>query len=187
MKIFFKNNIINKPIVLIGIMGAGKTTLGKKLAKHLDMEFYDSDEEIESKTGLSIKIIFKEQGELAFREMEEKVVTQLLLGSKRIIATGGGAFINPNLRKIIKKRAITIWLKTDVDLATIRVKDNKRRPLLNNVDVRETLSVMIEKRNPIYSEAHVTVESENIPHNKMISKLLYELETQAAIKIKKQI
>ena len=119
--------------------------------------------------------------------MEEKVVTQLLLGSKRIIATGGGAFINPNLRKIIKKRAITIWLKTDVDLATIRVKDNKRRPLLNNVDVRETLSVMIEKRNPIYSEAHVTVESENIPHNKMISKLLYELETQAAIKIKKQI
>ena len=168
-------NIINRPITLIGIMGAGKTTLGKRLARQLNLEFFDSDIEIEYFAGCTIKTIFERQGEQAFRNIEQKVLAQLLSGSNRVIATGGGAFINPDTRLLIKEKTISIWLKTNLNLAMSRVEGRDKRPLLNNVDIRKKLDQIINQRNPIYAEADITIDSENIPHDQMLNKLLYAL------------
>ena len=168
-------NIINRPITLIGIMGAGKTTLGKRLAKQLNLEFFDSDIEIEDFAGCTIKTIFERQGEQAFRNIEQKVLAQLLSGSNRVIATGGGAFIDPDTRLLIKEKTISIWLKTDLNLAISRVEGRDKRPLLNNVDIRKKLDQIINQRNPIYAEADITIDSENIPHDQMLNRLLYAL------------
>tara|TARA_Y100000994_G_C15553925_1_gene385297 strand:- start:13 stop:591 length:579 start_codon:yes stop_codon:yes gene_type:complete len=168
-------NIIDRPITLIGIMGAGKTTLGKRLAKQLNLEFFDSDLEIEDFAGCTIKTIFERQGEQAFRKIEQKVLAQLLSGSNRVIATGGGAFINPDTRLLIKEKTISIWLKTSLNLAMSRVEGRDKRPLLNNVDIRKKLDQIINQRNPIYAEADITIDSENIPHDQMLNRLLYAL------------
>ena len=168
-------NIIDRPITLIGIMGAGKTTLGKRLARQLNLEFFDSDIEIEDFAGCTIKTIFERQGEQAFRNIEQKVLAQLLSGSNRVIATGGGAFINPDTRLLIKEKTISIWLKTNLNLAMSRVEGRDKRPLLNNVDIRKKLDQIINQRNPIYAEADITIDSENIPHDQMLNKLLYAL------------
>ena len=168
-------NIIDRPITLIGIMGAGKTTLGKRLARQLNLEFFDSDIEIEDFAGCTIKTIFERQGEQAFRKIEQKVLAQLLSGSNRVIATGGGAFINPDTRLLIKEKTISIWLKTSLNLAMSRVEGRDKRPLLNNVDIRKKLDQIINQRNPIYAEADITIDSENIPHDQMLNRLLYAL------------
>ena len=174
-------NIINRPITLIGIMGAGKTTLGKRLAKQLNFEFFDSDLEIEDFAGCTIKTIFERQGEQAFRNIEQKVLAQLLSGSNRVIATGGGAFIDPDTRLLIKEKTISIWLKTDLNLAISRVEGRDKRPLLNNVDIRKKLDQIINQRNPIYAEADITIDSEDIPHDQMISRLLYAVAEYSGI------
>ena len=174
-------NIINRPITLIGIMGAGKTTLGKRLAKQLNLEFFDSDLEIEDFAGCTIKTIFERQGEQAFRNIEQKVLAQLLSGSNRVIATGGGAFINPDTRLLIKEKTISIWLKTSLNLAMSRVEGRDKRPLLNNVDIRKKLDQIINQRNPIYAEADITIDSEDIPHDQMISRLLYAVAEYSGI------
>ena len=174
-------NIIDRPITLIGIMGAGKTTLGKRLAKQLNLEFFDSDLEIEDFAGCTIKTIFERQGEQAFRKIEQKVLAQLLSGSNRVIATGGGAFINPDTRLLIKEKTISIWLKTNLNLAMSRVEGRDKRPLLNNVDIRKKLDQIINQRNPIYAEADITIDSEDIPHDQMISRLLYAVAEYSGI------
>ena len=174
-------NIIDRPITLIGIMGAGKTTLGKRLAKQLNLEFFDSDLEIEDFAGCTIKTIFERQGEQAFRNIEQKVLAQLLSGSNRVIATGGGAFINPDTRLLIKDKTISIWLKTNLNLAMSRVEGRDKRPLLNNVDIRKKLDQIINQRNPIYAEADITIDSEDIPHDQMISRLLYAVAEYSGI------
>jgi len=174
-------NIIDRPITLIGIMGAGKTTLGKRLAKQLNLEFFDSDLEIEDFAGCTIKTIFERQGEQAFRNIEQKVLAQLLSGSNRVIATGGGAFINPDTRLLIKEKTISIWLKTNLNLAMSRVEGRDKRPLLNNVDIRKKLDQIINQRNPIYAEADITIDSEDIPHDQMISRLLYAVAEYSGI------
>jgi len=174
-------NIIDRPITLIGIMGAGKTTLGKRLAKQLNLEFFDSDLEIEDFAGCTIKTIFERQGEQAFRNIEQKVLAQLLSGSNRVIATGGGAFINPDTRLLIKEKTISIWLKTSLNLAMSRVEGRDKRPLLNNVDIRKKLDQIINQRNPIYAEADITIDSEDIPHDQMISRLLYAVAEYSGI------
>lgn len=174
-------NIIDRPITLIGIMGAGKTTLGKRLAKQLNLEFFDSDLEIEDFAGCTIKTIFERQGEQAFRKIEQKVLAQLLSGSNRVIATGGGAFINPDTRLLIKEKTISIWLKTSLNLAMSRVEGRDKRPLLNNVDIRKKLDQIINQRNPIYAEADITIDSEDIPHDQMISRLLYAVAEYSGI------
>jgi shikimate kinase len=174
-------NIIDRPITLIGIMGAGKTTLGKRLAKKLNLEFFDSDLEIEDFAGCTIKTIFERQGEQAFRNIEQKVLAQLLSGSNRVIATGGGAFINPDTRLLIKEKTISIWLKTSLNLAMSRVEGRDKRPLLNNVDIRKKLDQIINQRNPIYAEADITIDSEDIPHDQMISRLLYAVAEYSGI------
>ncbi len=174
-------NIIDRPITLIGIMGAGKTTLGKRLAKQLNLEFFDSDLEIEDFAGCTIKTIFERQGEQAFRNIEQKVLAQLLSGSNRVIATGGGAFINPDTRLFKKEKTISIWLKTSLNLAMSRVEGRDKRPLLNNVDIRKKLDQIINQRNPIYAEADITIDSEDIPHDQMISRLLYAVAEYSGI------
>jgi shikimate kinase len=165
---------LKKPIVLVGIMGAGKSSVGQKLAKSLYLPFYDIDNEIEKVACCSVADIFFYAGEEYFRKVERQVLESLLTkGQPMIIATGGGAFINDNLRELIKKYSISVWLKADLEILVERV--NKRpysRPLLDGKDTRKIMDELIKKRYPIYSEADITLVSDNQSIGQMITSVV---------------
>ncbi|MFP9138749.1 shikimate kinase [Devosia sp. XGJD_8] len=157
--------LAGKPLVLVGMMGAGKTTVGRRLANRLGRHFLDSDEEIEKAAQMSIPEIFEQRGEPEFRAGETRVIARVLKESNVVLATGGGAFVNGETRALVKAEAISIWLKAEVDILFERVSRRSNRPLLKTANPRETLEKLIEDRYPIYAEADVTVISRDVPQD----------------------
>lgn len=154
---------IDKPIVLVGLMGAGKSCIGKRLASHLGLLFVDADREIEAAAGCSIPDIFGMHGEKAFRDGERRVIQRLLGNPIHVLATGGGAFVDSSTRELVKERALSIWLRADLDLLLKRVSRRNDRPLLQNVDPRAKLAELIDLRHPFYGEADIIVDSADGP------------------------
>ncbi|WP_332691100.1 shikimate kinase [Devosia sp.] len=157
--------LAGRPLVLIGMMGAGKTTVGRRLANRLGRHFLDSDEEIEKAAQMSIPEIFEQRGEPEFRAGETRVIARVLKDRDVVLATGGGAFVNGETRALVKAEAITVWLKAEVDILFERVSRRSNRPLLKTSNPRATLEKLIEDRYPIYAEADVTVISRDVPQD----------------------
>lgn len=159
-------------ISFVGLMGVGKTTIGRRLAKRLDLPFYDSDDEIERASGRSIKGYFKDHGEAAFRSGECRVIERLLDGSPKILSTGGGAFIHDETREILLKHSLTIWLYADFDTIMARVGRKNTRPLLDVPDPEAAMKALMEVRNPIYETAHLTVSAAGGTHHQTVDKVM---------------
>lgn len=150
----------DKSIVLVGLMGAGKTCIGRRLATWLGLPFVDADSEIEAAAGCSIEEIFGRFGEQAFRDGERRVIARLLEeGPPRVIATGGGAFVNPETRANVRRSGVSVWLKADLEVLLHRVSRRNNRPLLKGGNKRETLEQLMDERHPFYAEADVTIET----------------------------
>ena len=172
-----------RTIALVGLMGVGKSSVGRRLANALDLPFRDADHEIETAAGRSIPDIFAEMGEPAFREGERRVITRLLEDPPHVLATGGGAFMNDETRALIKERSISVWLKADLEVLVRRVSRKDSRPLLSGKDPLAVLTELAEKRYPVYAEADITVETGDTAHHvtvdQVIRALTRHLEEQA--------
>lgn len=164
-----------KSIALVGLMGAGKSTVGRRLAKRIGLPFADADREIEAAAGLSIAEIFERYGEAHFRDGERRVLARLIEGPPRVIATGGGAFMNDATRALILARCTAIWLDAEIETLAERVGRRGHRPLLKDKDPLALLQGLAEVRNPIYAEAHLTIRSGALPHEKMVDRIVEAL------------
>ena len=163
---------IDCSVVLVGLMGAGKSAIGRRLASRLGIPFVDADEEIERAAGCSISDIFEIHGEAAFRDGERRVIARLLARPPHVLATGGGAFMDPETRVAIRACGISVWLRADLDLLVSRVSRRNNRPLLAGGDPREILQRLMNERHPIYAEADVVVESGDGPHEQTVEAVL---------------
>ena len=164
-----------RTITLVGLMGVGKSSVGRRLANALDLPFKDADVEIEAAAGRSIPDIFAEMGEPAFREGERRVIARLLENPPHVLATGGGAFMNDETRALIKERSISVWLKADLEVLVRRVSRKDSRPLLSGKDPLEVLTELAEKRYPIYAEADITVETGDTAHHVTVDQVIRAL------------
>lgn len=164
-----------RPIVLVGLMGVGKSTVGRRLAGRLHLPFVDADKEIETAAGLSIPDIFARYGEQGFRDGERRVIARLIDGRPKVIATGGGAFMNDETRALILARATAVWLDADIEVLLDRVSRRDDRPLLHDRDPREVLVELSAKRNPVYALAPIHVRSEPLPHDATVDSILKAL------------
>lgn len=167
---------LDRPVVLVGLMGAGKSTVGRRLAKRLGLPFVDSDDAIEDAAGFSAAEVFERFGEADFRDGERRLVARLMDGQVRVIATGGGAFVDPRTRKLLNERAITIWLDAPVEVLADRTGRRDTRPLLRNSDREGTLQRLAEQRGPAYAEAHIQVKSGNGAHKRVVEAIVEALE-----------
>ncbi|MGF1445439.1 MAG: shikimate kinase [Pikeienuella sp.] len=166
-----------RPVVLIGLMGAGKSSVGHKLAELLKVGFCDSDAEVERAAGMTVAEIFERYGEPSFRDGERKVLARLVDGPARVIATGGGAWMNAETRAAIRGRAVSVWLKADLDTLVARTAGRSHRPILNTGDPREILARLISERYPVYGLADCTVESlREQSHEAMARRILKALK-----------
>lgn len=163
-------------IVLIGLMGAGKTTIGRRLATELGLPFYDADEEIEKSAGRNVEDIFKDFGEAAFRDGERKVIDRLLSGLPGVLATGGGAFMDEDTRTIIAQKALSIWLYADLDVLMERVSLRDTRPLLRRPNPRQIMQTLIDERYPVYAQADIRVQSGVESHEHAVEAILTALK-----------
>jgi len=166
---------INKTIVLVGLMGVGKTTVGRRLARRLGLSFVDSDHEIEKAAGMTVADIFEIYGEADFRSGERRVLARLLEGNPQVVATGGGAFINNETRALIKDIGFSIWLDADISVLVERTGRRATRPLLNNGDPEKILTELAMKRAPIYGEADITIPSGVGPHERVVEDIIAAL------------
>jgi shikimate kinase len=164
-----------RTIVLVGLMGAGKTNIGRRLAARLHLDFIDADAEIEAAAGESIEEIFRRRGEAVFRDGERRVIARLLDGPVHVLATGGGAFMDPRTRSRIRERGISIWLRAELELLLARVARRDNRPLLKASDPRTVLATLMEKRHPIYAEANIVVDSIDGPPELTLAKVIAAL------------
>ena len=168
--------IRQRTIVLVGLMGAGKTTVGRRLASALGMPFKDADHEIEHAAGQTVSEIFEKYGEDHFRDGERKVIARLVSGEPCVLATGGGAFMNAATRAEVTNRGISVWLNADFDLLMARVLRRDHRPLLQQGDPEETMKKLMDERYPIYAKSDITVTSQEGPHAITVKKILHALE-----------
>lgn len=173
---------VDRTIVLVGLMGAGKTTVGRRLAKRLGLEFADSDFEIEKAAQMSVNDIFAKYGEEYFRSGERRVIARLLNGPARVLATGGGAFINEETRTLMKDQAITIWLDAALDVLVERTARRDTRPLLKQGDPAEILQSLMQERAPIYAEADIRVQSSDGPHDAVVDSIMTSLQEREFIR-----
>jgi shikimate kinase len=164
-----------RTIALVGLMGVGKSSVGRRLANALGLPFRDADAEVETAAGRSIPDIFAELGEAAFREGERRVISRLLELPPHVLATGGGAFMSPDTRALIKDRAVSVWLKTDLEVLARRVARKNTRPLLIGRDPLEVLKSQAEARYPAYAEADVIVETGDKPHHTTVEQVIRAL------------
>lgn len=165
-----------RPLVLIGLMGAGKSTIGRRLAREIGWRFVDSDEEIEAAAGCSVADIFAIHGESIFRDLEKRVITRLVGEEPLVLATGGGAWMQAGVREIIKKQATSVWLRADIDVLTDRVSRRSHRPLLETGDKREILERLMGERYPVYAQADYTVDSSHGPHDRVVERVIETLD-----------
>lgn len=170
----------DKTIVLVGLMGAGKTSVGRRLAERLERTFVDADNEIESAAGMTIADIFATHGEAHFRDGERQVIARLLDDQGQVMATGGGSFMDADTRALIKHRAVSVWLKAELDVLFTRVSRRTTRPLLNQKDPRDVLEGLMNERYPVYAEADITVQSDDVPHEEMVERIVTALERYVA-------
>jgi shikimate kinase len=168
-----------KTIALVGLSGVGKSSIGRRLAGVLGMPFRDADTEVEAAAGRPIPEIFQQYGEEAFRDGERRVIARLLGEPPHVLATGGGAFMNPQTRQLIKERTISIWLKADVEVLARRVGRKESRPLLAGKDPLEVLSAQARERYPAYAEADLVVETGDTPHHVAVEAILKALAERA--------
>lgn len=161
-----------RSIVLVGMMGAGKSSIGRRLAKKLDLPFVDADAEIELAAGMPITDIFEHHGEEYFRSGEARVIARLLEQGRRVLATGGGAFMNPATRDLIGAKGISVWLKAEPDVLLRRIRRRSDRPLLRTPDPEATLKRLIEERYPVYTEADLTIHSRDVPHEIIVDEII---------------
>lgn len=169
-----------RTLVLVGLMGAGKSSIGRRLATRLGLPFRDADHEIEAAAGQTIDEIFAQHGEAAFREGERKVIARLLSEPVHVLATGGGAFVDPRTRALVAERGLSIWLKADLDELHRRVMRRTNRPLLKRGDPRAILAGLIEARHPIYAEAEITIFSGDCSPDDMVDRVIEALESHMA-------
>jgi shikimate kinase len=170
---------LDKTIVLVGLMGAGKSCIGKRLAAALGLPFVDADREIEAAAGgCSVSDIFAMHGEKVFRDGERRVIQRLLGNPTHVLATGGGAFMDPSTRALVKEKGLSIWLKAELEQLLKRVGRRNDRPLLRDVDPRQKLAELIEARYPVYAEADLTVESADGPPDTTVQRVLHAIEAE---------
>jgi shikimate kinase len=167
----------DRPLILVGLMGAGKTRVGRRLAERLGLPFVDTDHEIENETGKTIAELFTQIGEPAFREGERRLIARLMHRPASIIATGGGAFMDPRTRAAMLEQGLVVWLRADLETLVARTARNNKRPLLQGVDRAEKLSELMTLRYPIYAEAHLTVDSLHGPVEQTVEAVLAALHT----------
>lgn len=163
-------------VVLVGLMGAGKTSVGRRLAARLGLPFIDSDHAIEESARMTIPEIFAQLGEAEFRAGEKKVIARLLGEPQQVIATGGGAYMDPETRARIRERGVSVWLRADLPVLMRRVQKRQNRPLLQTTDPEATMQALIDKRYPVYAEADCTVTSLEIPHDQMVLHVLEAMQ-----------
>ncbi len=165
-------------IVLVGMMGAGKTSIGRRLANALRLPFLDADAEIERAANLTIAEIFEHYGEAHFREGEQRVIARLLAGGPAVLATGGGAFMNAETRQLCRADAITIWLKAEIPVMLDRVRKKGNRPLLKGPDPERKMRELLEERAPVYALADIVIGSREGPHQAVVSEILAALDAR---------
>lgn len=170
-----------RTIALVGLMGAGKSTVGRRLAAQLGMPFKDADAEIEAAAGRSVADIFAAFGEQAFRDGERRVIARLLDEPPHVLATGGGAFVNDQTRALINERAISIWLKVDIEVLARRVSRRDTRPLLTGKDPRAVLHAHAQARYKKYAEAHITIETGDAAHQTTVDAIIAALKQRLAV------
>jgi shikimate kinase len=164
-----------RSVVLVGMMGAGKSSIGRRLAERLGIAFVDADTEIEAAHRMSIPDIFATYGEAYFRSGETRVIGRLLDGGPQVLATGGGAFMNADTRAAIAAKGVSVWLNAEFDVLMRRIKRRHNRPLLKSDDPGETLRHLIAERYPVYAEAEITVQSREVPHEKIVDEIVTAL------------
>jgi shikimate kinase len=169
-----------RSVVLVGLMGAGKSTVGRRLAARLALPFTDADHEIEAAAGMTIPDIFALHGESYFRDGERRVIARLLRDGPMVLATGGGAYMDPQTRARIAETGVSVWLKADFDVLMRRVRKRQNRPLLQNPDPEATMRRLIEARYPVYAQADVMIESREIPHDRVVQDALFALHAWLA-------
>jgi shikimate kinase len=167
---------LDRPVVLVGLMGVGKSTVGRRLARRLGVPFVDSDSAIEDASGFSAAEVYERFGERDFRDGERRLVARLVDGEIRVIATGGGAYVDPRTRALLNDRAITIWLDAPVDILTERTGRRDTRPLLRNGDPKSTLERLSELRRPAYEEAHIHIKSGAGAHRDVVEAIIQALD-----------
>jgi shikimate kinase len=166
----------DRSIVLIGMMGVGKSSIGRRLGARLGIPFVDADAEIERAAGMSIADIFARHGEAAFRSGEARVIARLLNGGPQVLATGGGAVMNPATRALIQEKGVSIWLSAEFELLLRRISKRKaERPMLQTADPAATLRELLAAREPIYAQADLTVQSRDVPHDAVVAEILDRL------------
>jgi shikimate kinase len=170
------HSISDRTIALVGLMGAGKSTVGRRLADALGRDFYDSDTEIEKAAGLSVADIFTLHGEAEFRRGERRVLQRLLGETPHVLATGGGAYLNPETRELLRQQAVTIWLNADLETLWRRVSRRSHRPLLKADNPKGVLSQLLNERAPIYEQADLIVKSHEGPHRTTVNSILKALD-----------
>src|SRR5215468_11350940 len=170
-----------RAIVLVGMMGAGKSSIGRRLAQRLDIPFVDADNEIEIAAGMSISDIFAIRGEPEFRAGEARVIARLLEGGPQVLATGGGAFANPDTRAAIAAKGISVWLKAEFDVLMKRIKRRHDRPLLKTEDPGAMLRKLMEERYPVYALADLMVQSRDVPHDKIVDEIVHALAERTGV------
>src|SRR5215475_13755316 len=170
-----------RSVVLVGMMGAGKSSIGRRLAARLGIPFSDADTEIEEAAGMSIADIFEAHGEPSFRSGEARVITRLLEHGPQVLATGGGAFINPLTRAKIHEKGISVWLKAEIDVLSRRLRRRSDRPLLKTADPMATLTKLLAERNPIYGEANLVVVSRDVAHEVIVEEIVTALRSKFGV------
>lgn len=165
----------NKSLVMVGLMGCGKSSVGRRLAARLCLPFVDADEEIEKAANKSINEIFADHGEDHFRDGERRVIARLLSSGPQVLATGGGAFMSPETRASIRERGISIWLKADLSILMRRVAKRDSRPLLRTVDPESVMRNLMATRYPVYAEADITVETREVSHDVVVTEIIAAL------------
>lgn len=167
---------LDRPVVLVGLMGVGKSTVGRRLARRLGLPFVDSDSAIEDAAGYTPAEMFERYGEADFRDGERRLVARLVEGEIRVIATGGGAYIDPRTRQLLNERAITVWLDAPIDVLTERTSRRNTRAQLRNGDPKGTLQRLLHERRPSYEEAHIHVKSGEGAHKEVVDAIVRALE-----------
>lgn len=164
-----------RSIVLVGMMGSGKSSIGRRLAARLSIPFVDADAEIEAAAGMTIPEIFDRHGEPYFRAGEARVIARLLEHGPQVLATGGGAFMNRDTRAAIRAKAVSVWLRAEIEVLLRRIKRRNDRPMLKTPDPTATLTALIEERYPVYAEADLTVHSREVPHETIVDEIVAAL------------
>jgi shikimate kinase len=172
---------LNRTVALVGMMGAGKSALGRRLAARLDVPFRDADAEIEAAAGCTISEIFDRYGEDAFRDCERKVIARILREPPHVLATGGGAFIDAETRARVREAALSVWINVPLEVLASRVKRRDTRPLLRNGDAKEILTRLFREREAIYAEADLTMGGEEGPHGKAVERIVAALEERGML------